>query len=141
MFISGSLTKIRSKLACKSLTFESMYSHLSNNRGGWNKRVGVQKLQIQLDFSVNFLIQNKDLQLKMTMRKIIIRFCKNIESCVIKSINVQGDFCLCRVEFSKIGMRDVTFIREMRVNKLYCQFYITSSNFQTVLLPFHILLA
>ena len=26
------------------------YSHLSNNRGGWNKRVGVQKLQNQLDF-------------------------------------------------------------------------------------------
>ena len=23
------------------------YSHLSNNRGGWNKRVGVQKLQNQ----------------------------------------------------------------------------------------------
>ena len=30
------------------------YSHLSNNRGGWNKRVGVQKLQNQLDFSIIF---------------------------------------------------------------------------------------
>ena len=31
------------------------YSHLSNNRGGWNKRVGVQKLQNQLDFFHQFL--------------------------------------------------------------------------------------
>ena len=31
------------------------YSHLSNNRGGWNKRVGVQKLQNQLDFFCQFL--------------------------------------------------------------------------------------
>ena len=28
-----------------------------------------------------------------------------------------GILVLCRVEFSKIGKRDVTFIREMRVNK------------------------
>ena len=60
------------------------YSHLSNNRGGWNKHVGVQKVQ-------------------------------NIESFVMKSINVQGGFMLCRVEFLKIGKRDVTFIRERRV--------------------------
>ena len=31
------------------------YSHLSNNRAGWNKRVGVQKLQNQLDFFHQFL--------------------------------------------------------------------------------------
>ena len=31
------------------------YSHLSNNRGGWNKRAGVQKLQNQLDFFHQFL--------------------------------------------------------------------------------------
>ena len=31
------------------------YSHLSNNSGGWNKRVGVQKLQNQLDFFHQFL--------------------------------------------------------------------------------------
>ena len=55
----------------------------------------------------------------MTVRKIFIRFCKNIESFVMKSINMQGGiFVLCRVEFSKIGKRDVTFIREMRVNEL-----------------------
>ena len=61
----------------------------------------------------------------MTVRKIIIRFCKNIESFAMKSINVQGVFLfcagwifvLCRVEFSKIGKHDVTFIREMRVSK------------------------
>ena len=51
----------------------------------------------------------------MTVRNIIIRFSKNIERSVMKSINMQGDFVLCRVEFSKIGKRDVTFIREMRV--------------------------
>ena len=84
-----------------------MYSHLSNNHGGWNKRVGVQKLQNQLDFFFQFLCQNKDLQLKITVRKIFIRFCKNIKSFVMKSINVQGGFLFCK--------RDVTFIREMRV--------------------------
>ena len=31
------------------------YSHLSNNRGGWNKHVGVKKLQNQLDFFHQFL--------------------------------------------------------------------------------------
>ena len=31
------------------------YSHLSNNRGGWNKRVGLQKLQNQLEFFYQFL--------------------------------------------------------------------------------------
>ena len=31
------------------------YSHLSNNRGGWNKRGGVQKLQNQLAFFRQFL--------------------------------------------------------------------------------------
>ena len=38
----------------------------------------------------------------------------------MKSINVQGEiFVLCRVEFSKIGKRGVTFIREMRVGRRY----------------------
>ena len=37
----------------------------------------------------------------MTVRKIFIKFCKNIESFVMKS---------------KIDKRDVTFIREMRVH-------------------------
>ena len=32
-----------------------------------------------------------------------------------KSINVEGDFYLWRVEFFKIGKGDVTFIRKMRV--------------------------
>ena len=36
------------------LKIHSTYSHLSNNRGGWNKRVWVQKMQNTLDFSVNF---------------------------------------------------------------------------------------
>ena len=40
-----------------------IYSHLSNNRGGWNKRAGVQKLQNQLDFfqgfSINFYARIK----------------------------------------------------------------------------------
>ena len=31
----------------------------------------------------------------MTVRKIFIRFCKNIESFVMKSINVQGGFLFC----------------------------------------------
>ena len=53
----------------------------------------------------------------MTVRKIFIKFCKNIKSFVMKSINVQGNFVLCRVEFYKIGKRDATFIREMRVIK------------------------
>ena len=33
----------------------------------------------------------------------------------MKSIIVEGDFFLWRVEFFKIGKHDVTFIREMRV--------------------------
>ena len=31
------------------------YPHLSNNCGGWNKRIGVQKLQNQMDFFCQFL--------------------------------------------------------------------------------------
>ena len=46
----------------------------------------------------------------------------------MKSINVQGGylFCagLCRVEFSKIVKRDVTFIREMRVLNIFIFSYI-----------------
>ena len=37
----------------------------------------------------------------------------------MKSINVEGGFFLWRVEFFKIGKRDVTFIREMRVPLTY----------------------
>ena len=33
----------------------NQYSHPSNNHGGWNKRVEVQKLQNQLDFSHQFI--------------------------------------------------------------------------------------
>ena len=33
----------------------------------------------------------------------------------MKSINVEGGVLLRRVEFFKIGKRDFTFIREMRV--------------------------
>ena len=35
------------------------YSHLSNNRGGWNKRERVKMLQINRPFSVNFLARIK----------------------------------------------------------------------------------
>ena len=61
----------------------------------------------------------------MTVRKIVISFCKNIESSVrlwkvCNEINKRTGriFVLCRVEFSEIGKRDVTFIREMRVEKI-----------------------
>ena len=37
------------------------------------------------------------------------------ESFVMKSINMEGGFFLWRVEFSKIGKRDFTFIKEMTV--------------------------
>ena len=50
----------------------------------------------------------------MIVRKIFIRFCKNIESFVMKSINMQGGFLFCAGwNFPKMGKRDVTFIREM----------------------------
>ena len=41
------------------------------------------------------------------------------ESFVIKSINIEGGFFLWRMEFFKIGKRDFTFIREMRVLGIY----------------------
>jgi hypothetical protein len=59
------------------------YSHLSNNRGGWNKRGECKKSK--------------------------------------KSINVEGGFFLWRVKFFKIGKRDFTFIREMRVCNSFLQ--------------------
>ena len=40
---------------------KSQYTHLSNYRGCWNKRVGVQKLPNQLDFFHQFLCYNKAL--------------------------------------------------------------------------------
>ena len=61
------------------------------------------------------------------MRQCSVHSCScpwNIKSSVMKSINVQGGiFVLCRVEFSKIGKRDVTFIREMRVNSTWIQIW------------------
>ena len=70
----------------------------------------------------------------MTMRKIIIRFCNNIESSVRKicnEINIRAGgflFCVLRVEFSKINKRDVTFIREMRVPYMNRSFETTLDN-------------
>ena len=50
----------------------------------------------------------------MTVRKSVIRLCKNIEKFCNKVNKRGGGFFLCRVEFFKIGKRDLTFIREMR---------------------------
>ena len=51
----------------------------------------------------------------MTVRKIVSRFCKNIRK-FCNEINKRGGVILLwRVEFLKIGKRDFTFIREMRV--------------------------
>jgi hypothetical protein len=48
--------------------------------------------------------------------KTVIRFCKNIRKFCNEINKCAGwIFFLCRVEFSKIGKRDITFIREMRV--------------------------
>ena len=66
----------------------------------------------------------------MTVKKIFIRFRKNIES-FFNEINKRAGwiFVLFRVEFSKIGKCDVTFIREMRVHKLiYSQTIFLKSN-------------
>ena len=54
----------------------------------------------------------------MTVRRILISFCKNIEGSVrMYEINKRAGriFVLCRVEFSKMGKREVMCIREMRV--------------------------
>jgi hypothetical protein len=51
----------------------------------------------------------------MTVRKIVIRFCKNIGQFFIEINKHGGGFFLWRVEFFKIGKRDFTFNREMRV--------------------------
>ena len=44
---------------------------------------------------------------------------REVEGGKILEINKRAGwiFVLCRVEFSKIGKRDVTFIREMRVHR------------------------
>ena len=48
--------------------------------------------------------------------KTVIRFCKNIRKFCNEINKCAGwIFFLCRVEFSKIGKLDITFIREMRV--------------------------
>jgi hypothetical protein len=45
---------LKNKFVTFSEYLNFVYFHFSNNRGGWNKRVGVQKLQNQLDFSPQF---------------------------------------------------------------------------------------
>ena len=66
--------------------YYGIYSnYLSNNRSKDQSRVFFHVLFVSLNFlskPVGFLCQNKDLQLKMTVRKIFIRFCKNIETFV-----------------------------------------------------------
>ena len=52
----------------------------------------------------------------MTVRKIFIRFCKKFCNEINKCAG--WILVLCRMEFFKIGKRDVTFIREMRVSGL-----------------------
>ena len=48
-----------------------------------------------------------------------IRFCRNIESFFYKIYKRAGViYVLCWVEFSKIGKRNVTFIRKMRVSTM-----------------------
>ena len=48
--------------------------------------------------------------------KTVIRFCKNSIRKFCNGIKTcRVDFFLCRMEFSKISKRDITFIREMRV--------------------------
>ena len=54
----------------------------------------------------------------MTVRKIVIRFCKNIRKFCNEINKRGGGFCLWRVEVFKICKRDFTFIREMRVQIL-----------------------
>ena len=94
------------------------YSHLFNKRGGWNKRGGGAKVakSLNVEAGINveggFFGKNQYINLK------------NVEWRVEKSkksINVQGGFLICvsRVEFFKIGKRDVTFFREMRVPPMY----------------------
>ena len=60
----------------------------------------------------------------MTARKIFIRFCK-----FCNEINKRAGqiFVLCRVEFSKIGKHDITFIREMRVSIILAFINLSSS--------------
>jgi hypothetical protein len=56
----------------------------------------------------------------------------------MKSINMQGGiFVSCRVEFSKIGKRDVTFVREMRVYIL-CLFLKTGLKRKYLLRFYHL---
>ena len=58
----------------------------------------------------------------MTVKKIVIRFCKNIGKFFIEINKHGGGFFFWRVEFFKIGKRDFTFNREMRVQSMtVCQ--------------------
>ena len=52
----------------------------------------------------------------MTTKKIFIRFCKNIESFVMKSLNVQGGFLFCAGWNSPKSVSLFSFIRQMRVD-------------------------
>ena len=49
-----SLDKISNRILI-SKRLRNVYYHFCNNRGGWHKPVGVQKLQNQLDFLCQFL--------------------------------------------------------------------------------------
>ena len=75
------------------------YSHLSNNRGGWNKRGGWHFLE-KLVHKCNKrggVEGGKNLRNNLTWRR---------------------EFFLWRVEFFKIGKRAFTCIREMRILRL-----------------------
>ena len=93
--------------------FLPKYSHLSNNCEGWNKRGGGPKvaksINVEVGIDVEGGIFQKNLLYKCNKRE--------VEGEKILEINKRAEwiFVLCRVEFSKIGKPDVTFIREMRV--------------------------
>ena len=85
------------------LANKSFYSHLFNKRGGWNKRGGGAKVAKSLNVEAGI----------------------NVEVGKFYEIDkrVGWNFFLCRVEFFKIGKRDVTFIREMRVEQVKLIFW------------------
>ena len=79
---------------------------------------GCKSCKINWPFSVNFWARIKFYSSKWPWEKSSSGSVRILESFVMKSINVEGDFFLWRVEFFKIGKRDFTFIREMRVRIL-----------------------
>ena len=75
------------------------YSHLSNSRGGWNKRGGGAKV-----------VKSLNVEGGIFWKKIVHNYNKRGGwKKSKKSINVEGGF------FFKINKRDSTFFREMRV--------------------------